>query len=85
LEIPGSGAWTPYHLRHTFGTYQLETLEDEDLFRLMGHTNLATSRIYRHPDDLTLLRSALAIRDKLDASREPGEELAFRIESPSRP
>lgn len=60
----------PYWLRHSFGTYQLENLNDEGLFSLMGHTNIVTASIYRHPDDLTLLRSSLAIRDKLDKSRE---------------
>lgn len=70
--------WTPYWLRHSFGTYQLESLTDAELFALMGHSNIVTSKIYRHPDDLTLLRSATAIRDKLDAAREPGEVLEFR-------
>lgn len=62
--------WTPYWLRHSFGTYQLENLNDEELFALMGRTNIVTASIYRYPDDLTLLRSSLAIRDKLDKGRE---------------
>lgn len=63
--------WTPYNLRHSFGTYSLEALDDAGLFTLMGHTNMATSSVYRHPDDLTLLRNAVELRDKLDAMREP--------------
>jgi integrase len=63
--------WTPYNLRHSFGTYALEAIDDDGIFKLMGHTNIATNSVYRHPDDLTLLRNGIALRDQLDAMREP--------------
>jgi integrase len=58
--------WTPYWLRHSFGTYQMETLNQEEIMRLMGHNVAATTRIYQHPDNETLYRSAEGIRKKLD-------------------
>ena len=62
--------WTPYWLRHSFGTYQLENLNQEELMRLMGHNSAVTSRIYQHPDDETLYRAAAGIQEKLDKARE---------------
>jgi len=62
--------WTPYWLRHSFGTYQLENLSQDELMRLMGHNSTVTSRIYQHPDDETLYRAASGIQEKLDKARE---------------
>ena len=62
--------WTPYWLRHTFGTYSLDALEDSELLLLMGHTNVATNAIYRHPDDDQLVRRASGAQAKLEAARE---------------
>ncbi|MDR3172275.1 MAG: hypothetical protein LBU17_11765 [Treponema sp.] len=38
--------WTPYWLRHSFGTYQMETLNQDEIMKLMGHNVAATTRIY---------------------------------------
>ena len=64
--------WTPYWLRHTFGTYQMEVLERDEIRKLMGHITAATTRIYQHPDDQTLYRATESIQEKLDRAREEG-------------
>lgn len=62
-------SWTPYWLRHSFATHALESLSDQELELLMGHTNIQTNLVYRHPDDAAVRRRALPLRDKLDKSR----------------
>ncbi len=62
--------WTPYWLRHSFGTYHLADLDDSELLMLMGHTNIVTNATYRHPDDDIVRKRALPVRDKLDKARE---------------
>jgi integrase len=64
--------WTPYWLRHSFGTYQMENLSQEEIMKLMGHNVEVTTRIYQHPDDETLYKSAERIKKKLDKARESG-------------
>ncbi len=61
--------WTPYYLRHTFVTQALELLEDSEVLLLAGHTSIITNKIYRHPDDETLLRRGANVRDKLEKGR----------------
>jgi integrase len=60
---------TPYWLRHTFNTRSLETLPDEVVRRLMGHSTEAMTRHYRDADVDSLIREADRIRDTVDASR----------------
>lgn len=62
--------WTPYWLRHSFGTYRMAELEDWELQMLMGHTNIVTNAIYRHPDDEIVRTRALSVQRKLDEARE---------------
>ncbi|MDR2797523.1 MAG: site-specific integrase [Treponema sp.] len=62
--------WTPYWLRHSFGTYQMENLDQGEIMKLMGHNVATTTRIYQHPDDETLYRSAEGVQKKLDKARE---------------
>ncbi|MDR0403790.1 MAG: tyrosine-type recombinase/integrase [Treponema sp.] len=62
--------WTPYWLRHSFGTYSLETLSEEEIAALMGNGVAVLRRHYLHPDDETLYRSARVIKEKLDRARE---------------
>jgi integrase len=62
--------WTPYWLRHSFGTYQMENLSQEEIMKLMGHKAEAITRIYQHPDNEILYRSAEDIQKKLDQLRE---------------
>lgn len=66
----GTKEWTPYWLRHSFGTYHLAELDDTEILMLMGHTNIVTNAMYRHPDDDIVRRRALPLREKLDRSRE---------------
>jgi site-specific recombinase XerD len=68
----GNKAWTPYWLRHSFGTYSLETLSEEEISALMGNGVAVLRRHYLHPDDETLYRSAAGIKEKLDRVREAG-------------
>jgi integrase len=63
-------AWTPYWLRHSFGTYQMENLEEEEIAALMGNGVAVLKRHYQHPDDETLYRSVSGIQKKLDKARE---------------
>ena|GEM_PF-1457258 len=62
--------WTPYWLRHSFGTYQMETLTDGEIASLMGHGVAILKKDYQHPDDETLYRSAEQIKEKLDRARD---------------
>jgi integrase len=63
-------SWTPYWLRHSFGTYSLETLSEQEIAALMGNGVTVLRKHYLHPDDETLYRSAEGIREKLDRARE---------------
>jgi integrase len=60
---------TPYWLRHTFNTRALETMPDEVVRRLMGHSTEAMTRHYRDADVDSLIREAEKIRETVDASR----------------
>jgi integrase len=60
---------TPYWLRHTFNTRAIETLPDDVVRRLMGHSTEAMTRHYRDADVDSLIREAAKIRDTVDASR----------------
>jgi integrase len=62
-------AWTPYWLRHSFGTYQMEVLEEEEIATLMGNGVAVLKRTYQHPDNETLYRSNEGIQRKLDKAR----------------
>jgi integrase len=62
--------WTPYWLRHSFGTYALETLNEAEISALMGNGITVLRRHYLHPDDDTLYRSASDVQKKLDKFRE---------------
>lgn len=62
--------WTPYYLRHSFGTHYLDVLDDKELMVLMGHSSIITSAVYRHPDDDLILSRSKGLRDKLDGSRK---------------
>ena len=62
--------WTPYWLRHSFGTYQMEVLEEEEIAALMGNGVAVLKRHYQHPDNETLYRSASGIQKKLDEARK---------------
>jgi len=61
--------WTPYYLRHTFATKAMEVLNDQELQMLLGHTNLTTNKIYRHPSNETMLKRTKGFRDRLDSAR----------------
>jgi integrase len=61
--------WTPYWLRHSFGTYSLETLSEQEISALMGNGVTVLRRHYLHPDDDTLYRSNADIKEKLDRAR----------------
>jgi site-specific recombinase XerD len=50
-------AWTPYWLRHSFGTYQMENLDDAEIAKLMGNGVVVLRKDYQHPDDETLYLS----------------------------
>jgi len=63
-------AWTPYWLRHSFGTYQMENLTDEEIAKLMGNSPAVLQQIYQHADDETLFRSTKNIQEKLDKARK---------------
>jgi integrase len=60
---------TPYWLRHTFNTRSMETLPDDVVRRLMGHSTEAMTRRYRDADVDSLIREAEKIREAVDASR----------------
>jgi integrase len=62
--------WTPYWLRHSFGTYHMAHLNQAELMKLLGHNTAVTTRLYQHPDDETLYHAAEHIKLKLDQVRE---------------
>jgi integrase len=62
--------WSPYWLRHSFGTYQMEVLDEEEIAALMGNGVAVLKRNYQHPDDETLYNSMKKTKDKLDRARE---------------
>jgi integrase len=68
-EWEADPAWTPYWLRHSFGTYQMENLEDGEIAALLGNGVAVLKRHYQHPDDETLYKSTSGIREKLDRAR----------------
>lgn len=68
-DLDGHG-WTPYWLRHTFGTYGLEVLSDQEIMLLMGHASVVTSKVYRHPDDETVFRQGASAKEALDKARK---------------
>jgi len=61
--------WTPYYIRHSFGTYKMEILEQPDIEKLMGHASSVTTKGYQHPDDETVRLSGEGIQKKLDDAR----------------
>jgi len=61
--------WTPYWLRHSFGTYQMEVLDENEIASLMGNGAAVLKQHYLHPDDETLYRSSEKIKEKLDKAR----------------
>jgi integrase len=69
LAKVGRDDLTPYWLRHTFNTRALETLPDDVVRRLMGHSTEAMTRRYRDADVDSLIREAEKIRETVDASR----------------
>ena len=62
--------WTPYWLRHSFGTYQMENLSEDEIAALMGNGVVVLKRHYQHPDDETLYRSSEGIKKKLEEARK---------------
>jgi integrase len=62
--------WTPYYIRHSFGTYKMEILDQPDIERLMGHASSITTEGYQHPDDETLRLSGAGIQRTLEESRK---------------
>jgi integrase len=66
--------WTPYWLRHSFGTYALETLDEAEISALMGNGVTVLRKHYLHPDDETLYRSSVEVQKKLDKAREGYQE-----------
>ena len=65
--------WTPYWLRHSFGTYQMENLSQEEIMKLMGHRTEIVTRVYQHPSNEILYKSAEKIQKKLDQLRNCGD------------
>jgi len=63
-------AWTPYWLRHSFGTYQMENLTQEEIAKLMGNSPAVLQQSYQHADDETLFHSTKGIQEKLDRARK---------------
>ncbi|MDR0454521.1 MAG: site-specific integrase, partial [Deferribacteraceae bacterium] len=60
---------TPYWLRHTFNSMMLETNSTETVQLLMGHNTEAMTRRYRHAGVESLTRTAVKIRDQVNACR----------------
>jgi integrase len=65
-----SPAWSPYWLRHSFGTHQMANLSDEEISSLLGNGVAVLRKHYQHPDDETLYRKTKGIQEKLDQARE---------------
>jgi len=62
--------WTPYWLRHSFITHNLDILTDREIETLAGHTSAVTNAIYRHPSDSVVLERAGKIQKKLEKKWE---------------
>jgi len=62
--------WTPYWLRHSFITHNLDVLTDREIETLAGHTSAVTNAIYRHPSDGIVLDRAGKIQKKLEKKWE---------------
>lgn len=62
--------WTPYYIRHSFGTYKMEILQQTDIERLLGHASSITTEGYQHPDDETVRLSGADIQKVLEENRE---------------
>jgi integrase len=62
-------SWTPYWLRHSFVTYSLSVLSEQEVADLAGHS-VEIDRNYQHPDDEVALARSKMARDKLDKARE---------------
>ena len=60
---------TPYWLRHTFNSMMLETNSTKNVQLLMGHNTEAMTKRYRHAGVESLARTAVKIRDEVNASR----------------
>jgi integrase len=69
LAEVGRDDLTPYWLRHPFNTRAIETMPDDVVRRLMGHSTEAMTRHYRDADVDSLIREAEKIREAVDASR----------------
>ena len=61
--------YTPYWLRHTFVTRMLERMNQKTVNQLSGHRTEAMVRHYNHADAESLARTAISIRDEVNASR----------------
>jgi len=60
---------TPYWLRHTFNSMMLETNSTKNVQLLMGHNTEAMTKRYRHAGVESLARTAVKIRDEVNAAR----------------
>jgi len=60
---------SPYWLRHTFNSMMLETNSTKNVQLLMGHNTEAMTKRYRHAGVESLARTAVKIRDEVNASR----------------
>jgi integrase len=60
---------TPYWLRHTFNSMMLETNSTKNVQLLMGHNTEAMTKRYRHASPESLARTAVKIRDEVNAAR----------------
>jgi integrase len=60
---------TTYWLRHTFNSMMLETNSTKNVQLLMGHNTEAMTKRYRHAGVESLARTAVKIRDEVNASR----------------
>lgn len=66
IEAPD---WTPYWLRHSFVTLNLENLSELELSTIAGHSVAISRAHYQHPDDDILYAKNKPIQDKLDRAR----------------
>jgi integrase len=60
---------TTYWLRHSFGTYMMEVLDDKEIARLMGNSPAILKKVYQHPSDELIYKSALGIQERMDRAR----------------
>jgi len=63
--------WTPYYLRHSYATYNMDALTEKEMIDQMGHSTILQTLTYQHPSDDIVLARAESAREKLDAKREP--------------